>query len=86
MSLSPFDDYPIHQIADVVRHVGTSDRNFYDRYYFGCHGGRADLPYLITGLGVYPNLVSPTPLHRCAMATTSWCSGPLVRWATTAPI
>lgn len=56
MSLSPFDDYPIHQIADVVRHVGTSDRNFYDRYYFGCHGGRADLPYLITGLGVYPNL------------------------------
>jgi hypothetical protein len=56
VSLSPFDDYPIHQIADVVRHVGTSDRNFYDRYYFGCHGGRADLPYLITGLGVYPNL------------------------------
>lgn len=54
--LSPFDEYPIHQIADVVRHVGTSDRNFYDRYYFGCHGGDADLPYLITGLGVYPNL------------------------------
>lgn len=56
MTLSPFDEYPIHQIADVIRHVGTSDRNFYDRYYFGCHGGRADLPYLITGLGVYPNL------------------------------
>jgi hypothetical protein len=32
--LTPLDDYPIHQVAEVMRHVGTSDRNFYDRYYF----------------------------------------------------
>ena len=32
--LSPLDDYPVHQIPEVMRHVGTSDRNFYDRYYF----------------------------------------------------
>ncbi len=30
--LSPLDDYPIHQIAEPVRRVGTSDRNFFDRY------------------------------------------------------
>ncbi|MGO3325753.1 hypothetical protein [Gordonia sp. (in: high G+C Gram-positive bacteria)] len=59
MSLSEMDDYPIHQVAEVVRHVGTSDRNFYDRYYFNCHGdmrGDGPDPWLIVGLGVYPNL------------------------------
>ena len=56
MTLSEMDDYPIHQIAEVIRHVGTSDRNFYDRYYFNCHHGSPDDPWLIIGLGVYPNL------------------------------
>ncbi|MGB3695839.1 MAG: hypothetical protein WBA05_00250, partial [Gordonia sp. (in: high G+C Gram-positive bacteria)] len=54
--LSKMDDYPIHQVAEVIRHVGTSDRNFYDRYYFNCHHGSPDDPWLIVGLGVYPNL------------------------------
>ncbi|WOC11377.1 hypothetical protein [Gordonia sp. MP11Mi] len=59
MTLSEMDDFPIHQVAEVVRHVGTSDRNFYDRYYFNCHGdmrGSEPDPWLIVGLGVYPNL------------------------------
>ncbi len=55
MTLSPLDDLPIHQIAEPVRHVGTSDRNFYDRYYFNCHAGPDD-PWFIFGFGVYPNL------------------------------
>ena len=43
--LSPLDDYPIHQIAEPIRHVGTSDRNFYDRYYFNLHASsRRALP------------------------------------------
>ncbi|QDQ98988.1 hypothetical protein [Tomitella fengzijianii] len=58
------DDYPVHQISEVVRHVGTSDRNFYDRYYFNCaprFDGQGqsgvDGPFaLIIGLGQYPNL------------------------------
>lgn len=54
--LSPFDDYPIHQVAEVIRHPATSDRNFYDRYYFNAHNGTADAPFLVLGLGVYPNL------------------------------
>jgi len=53
--LSPLDDYPIHQIAEVMRHVGTSDRNFYDRYYFNMHACSDEL-FLVTGMGQYPNL------------------------------
>lgn len=53
--LSPLDDYPIHQAPEVMRHVATSDRNFYDRYYFNCHPCSDDL-MLIIGVGQYPNL------------------------------
>ncbi|GAB3662153.1 hypothetical protein GCM10027589_24840 [Actinocorallia lasiicapitis] len=55
MSLSPLDDYPIHQISGVMRHVGTSDRNFYDRYYFNCFPISGEM-MLIVGVGQYPNL------------------------------
>jgi hypothetical protein len=55
MTLSPLDDYPVHQIAQPIRYLGTSDRNFYDRYYFNCHAGTDELMLLI-GLGQYPNL------------------------------
>jgi hypothetical protein len=59
--LSPLDDLPIHQVAEPVRRVGTSDRNFYDRYYFNCLSvGDAydpdDPVFLIMGMGQYPNL------------------------------
>jgi hypothetical protein len=53
--LSPYDDLPLHQIAEPVAHVATGDRNFYDRYYFNCHAGDGEL-LLITGMGIYPNL------------------------------
>ena len=53
--LSPMDDYPLHQVADVIRHVGTSDRNFYDRYYFNLHGSSDEL-FMVMGVGQYPNL------------------------------
>jgi len=59
--LSPLDDYPVHQISEPMRHVGTSDRNFYDRYYFNIHGaagvhGTDDELFAVIGLGQYPNL------------------------------
>ena len=53
--LSTMDDYPLHQIADVIRHTGTSDRNFYDRYYFNMHNAGDEL-FVVFGLGQYPNL------------------------------
>jgi len=55
VSLSPLDDFPVHQIAEPIRRVGTSDRNFYDRYYFNLHSIDADA-CLIAGFGTYPNL------------------------------
>ena len=53
--LSSWDDYPVHQIAETVRNVGPSDRNFYDRYYFNLHGSSDEL-FMVMGLGQYPNL------------------------------
>ena len=55
MSVSSWDDYPIHQTAEYIRHPATSDRNFYDRYYFNLHGS-SDEVMTIFGLGQYPNL------------------------------
>lgn len=55
MTLSPLDDLPIHQIAEPVAHVGTSDRNFYDRYYFNGHPCSDEL-FFVFGMGQYPNL------------------------------
>jgi hypothetical protein len=55
MSLSPLDDFPVHQIPEPIRRVGTGDRNFYDRYYFNLHG-LDDEVCLIAGFGAYPNL------------------------------
>ena len=54
-SLSPMDDYPLHQIADTIRNVGSSDRNFYDRYYFNMHNSSGEL-FMVMGLGQYPTL------------------------------
>ncbi|MER6513384.1 hypothetical protein ABT158_41705 [Nonomuraea sp. NPDC001636] len=66
----------MHQTAQVMRHVATSDRNFYDRYYFNCHAGTDEL-MLIVGLGQYPNLgvtdafalVRHGDLHRVVRAS-----------------
>ncbi len=54
-SLSSWDDFPVHQVADTIRHAGTSDRNFYDRYYFNMHASTDEL-FMVMGLGQYPNL------------------------------
>jgi hypothetical protein len=53
--LSTMDDYPLHQVAEPIRFVATSDRNFYDRYYFNLHASSGDL-FMVMGLGQYPNL------------------------------
>ncbi|MFQ5478141.1 MAG: hypothetical protein ACE5E4_05950 [Candidatus Binatia bacterium] len=53
--LSPHDDYPVHQVGLPLDRVGTSDRNFYDRYYFNLHN-TDNTVFFAFGLGVYPNL------------------------------
>jgi hypothetical protein len=49
------DEYPIHQLPLPMNRVVTSDRNFYDRCYLNAHDRTGDV-FLVTGLGVYPNL------------------------------
>src|SRR5215218_7062254 len=51
----PLDEYPLHQAPLSMAYPTTSDRNFYDRCYFNAHDRTGNL-FLITGLGVYPNL------------------------------
>ena len=51
----PLDEYPVHQVPLSMQHPATSDRNFYDRCYINAHDRTGDV-FLVTGLGVYPNL------------------------------
>jgi len=67
-ALSPLDDYPVHQAAEVVRHPATSDRNFYDRYYFMLHGSTDEL-LMILGLGQYPNRSVQDAFALCRRGT-----------------
>lgn len=55
MPISPMDEYLAHQTTDTFDYVFTSDRNFYDRYYFNMHDSKGDF-FMVTGLGQYPNL------------------------------
>jgi hypothetical protein len=51
----PLDEYPIHQAPLPISRVVSSDRNFYDRCYFNVHDRTGEI-FLVSGLGVYPNL------------------------------
>jgi len=55
VTVSSFDDYPVHQAAEFIAHPATSDRNFYDRYYFNMHPSSGEW-FAIFGYGQYPNL------------------------------
>jgi hypothetical protein len=53
--ITPADEYLIHQTPHTFDQVGTSDRNFYDRYFF--NGYRRDGGvYFAVAFGTYPNL------------------------------
>ncbi|MGF0227435.1 hypothetical protein ACQR3Q_16935 [Dietzia natronolimnaea] len=55
MKPTPLDEFPVHQTPLPMAQAGTSDRNFYDRYYFNAHDRTGEV-FLVTGFGVYPNL------------------------------
>ena len=57
------DDFPVHQTADPVAYPATSDRNFYDRYFF--HGyDKSGNCFFAVALGFYPNrLVADAALN-----------------------
>ena len=53
--ISPLDEFPLHQAPLPLAYANSSDRNFYDRWYFNAHDRTGDI-MLITGMGYYPNL------------------------------
>lgn len=53
--LSEADDYLIHQTFEPVRFAETSDRRYYDRYFFTGHNCDERMFFLV-GMGCYPNL------------------------------
>jgi hypothetical protein len=55
MTVTSWDDYPVHQASQWIAHTATSDRNFYDRYYFNAFD-TSGAWMAIVGLGQYPNL------------------------------
>lgn len=55
MPLSAMDETLAHQTPETFDQVYTSDRNFYDRYYFNLHPKSGDL-FVVFSMGQYPNL------------------------------
>src|SRR5450759_2961450 len=53
--LTPADEYLIHQTPFTFDHVYTSDRNFYDRYFFNGYRRDGEV-YFAMAMGAYPNL------------------------------
>ena len=74
----PLDEYPVHQAPLSIRYADSSDRNFYDRYYFNAHDRTGEL-FFITGFGVYPNLGVTDAYATFGGATNSGLSGSRAR-------
>jgi hypothetical protein len=55
MTVTAWDDFPVHQASEWIAHPATSDRNFYDRYYFNAFDTTGEW-IAVMGLGQYPNL------------------------------
>lgn len=55
MAITPGDDFLIHQTPYTVDRVFTSDRNFYDRYFFNGYRNDGGV-YFALAMGAYPNM------------------------------
>ena len=55
MPLTPADDYLIHQTPETMDRVYTSDRNFYDRYFYGVYAIDGSM-HMLFAFGQYPNI------------------------------
>ena len=67
--LGPADDFLIHQTSEPVRYPVTSDRRFYDRYFFTGHVCSSELFFML-GMGNYPNLGVIDAFASVAVGTT----------------
>jgi hypothetical protein len=55
MPLTPADDYLIHQTPETMDRVYTSDRNFYDRFFYGVYDTDGT-SHMLFAFGQYPNI------------------------------
>jgi hypothetical protein len=54
VTITPFDDYPVHQTVQPIAHPVSGDPNHYDRYWF--NGFSVDGEWFFgIAMGVYPN-------------------------------
>ena len=54
MTITPFDDYPVHQTPQPIAHPVSGDPNHYDRYWF--NGYSVDGGWFFgIAMGLYPN-------------------------------
>ena len=67
----PLDEYPVHQAPLSMQYVASSDRNFYDRYYFNAHDRTGDI-FFITGFGLYANLGVMDAYATVRRGDTQW--------------
>jgi hypothetical protein len=54
MTITPLDDYPIHQVPLPIAHMASNDPNHYDRYWFNGYDVDGEW-YFGIALGVYAN-------------------------------
>jgi hypothetical protein len=55
MPITPADDFLIHQTPETMDRVYTSDRNFYDRYFYGVYPTDGSM-HMLFAFGQYPNI------------------------------
>lgn len=55
--LTAHDDAMVHQTSEPLRHLESSDPNFFERHYFSL-SDFAGGPMVVAGLGEYPNLAT----------------------------
>jgi len=52
--LTAGDDYPLHQTPEPIAYIGTTDRNFYDRFFFNGYNRDGSI-YFAAAMGQYVN-------------------------------
>ena len=69
--ITEFDDYPIHQVPEPVCQPGTTDRNFYDRYWFNGYDREGTFLFE-AAFGIYPNRHVMDGHFSVSMGGTQW--------------
>ena len=68
--ITPFDDYPIHQAASPIAVPSSTDRNFYDRYWF--NGIDPDTNYIFEiGIAILASQLAGCHFHIPPCNTTT---------------